>query len=158
MKRKVFSFGLILLFVAFNTGCDSGQVSETTKSEPNGAGESATSAVSSADSSMESEMEMASPSTGPEALLAEEGDAGAMENNEGVSHYQAGHWEIAQEHFQKSVAANANLAEAHYNLALTLDKLGNHGEATNHFKTALDLAPENPSITDSGILKAHVGG
>jgi len=39
-----------------------------------------------------------------------------------------------------------------------LDKLGNHGEATNHFTMALDLAPEDPRLKDSEILKAHVGG
>lgn len=58
-------------------------------------------------------------------------------------------------------SANGTLAEAHYNLdnlALALDKLGKHGEATAHFKMALELAPEDPKIRDSGILKTHVGG
>lgn len=150
MLRQVFSFVLIVLVVAFISGCDSGQESEPTKSEPTATSEPGT--------PEESAMETDSSATEPEALLAAEGVEGAGDNNEGVDHYQQGHWDVAQEHFQKSVAENANLAEAHYNMALTLDKLGNHGEATNHFQMALDLAPNNPSIADSGILKAHVGG
>jgi Flp pilus assembly protein TadD len=98
------------------------------------------------------------PSQVEGALLATAGTAGAEDNAEGVNHYQQGHWDVAQEHFQKALAANPDLPEAHYNLALALDKLGNHGEATNHFTMALDLAPEDPRIKDSGILKAHVGG
>lgn len=145
---------LFVLIAAFMSGCDSGQMSESTKSEPAATSETAASGEPMADSAMET----ASSATGPGALLAAEGVAGAGDNNEGVNHYQQGHWDVAQEHFQKAVAANANLAEAHYNLALTLDKLGNHGEATNHFKTALSLAPDNPSIKDSGILQAHLGG
>ncbi len=91
------------------------------------------------------------------ALLASAPVGGAEANNEGVNHYQQGHWDVAQEHFQKAVAANADLAEAHYNLALTLDKLSNHGDATKHFQMALDHGAENPGIKDSGILKAHLG-
>lgn len=154
MKGQVFVFVLLVMVVAFISGCDSGKVEETSKSESPEAGEMATTA----ESMVESAMETASSATEPKALLAAEDAAGAVDNKEGVTHYQAGHWDVAQEHFQKAVAANANLAEAHYNLALTMDKLGNHGEATNHFKMALDLAPDNPMITDSGILKAHVGG
>ncbi len=153
MKRNVLAFMLIVLIVALISGCDSGQVSEPAKSEPKG-GE----AVISAESESEATMETAAPATEPVALLAPDDAAGAEENKEGVDHYQQGHWEVAQEHFQKAIAANANLAEAHYNLALTLDKLGHHGEATTHFQKALDLAPDNPSIKDSGILQAHVGG
>ncbi|MEC4674041.1 MAG: tetratricopeptide repeat protein [Nitrospirota bacterium] len=153
MRLQVSPFMAMVLMGALIGGCDSSQVSEPTATD-----ETATSEESMAESSMDAAMETASSGTEPEALLAAEDAGGAGDNNEGVDHYQQGHWDVAQEHFQKSVAANANLAEAHYNMALTLDKLGNHGEATNHFKMALDLAPDNPGIADSGILKAHVGG
>lgn len=149
MTGKVIVILLMVLTVALINGCDSGQVSEPTKTEPAAKSEPAAPA--------EPAME-ATPSGEPGALSASDEAVGAGHNNEGVGHYEQGHWDVAQEHFQKALAENANLAEAHYNLALTLDKLGNHGEATNHFKMALDLAPENPSIKDSGILKAHVGG
>lgn len=79
-----------------------------------------------------------------------------MENDEGVSHYQQGHWDVAQEHLNKAVKADPNSAVAHYNLALTLDKLGKHEDATTEFKKALELAPTDPAIKDSEILKKHV--
>ena len=89
--------------------------------------------------------------------MAAAGVDGAPENNEGVDHYQQGHWDVAQEHFMKAIAANADLAEAHYNLALALDKMNKHPEATTHFKKALELAPADPKIAGSKILQAHVG-
>lgn len=92
------------------------------------------------------------------ALMAEEAEDGASENNEGVAHFKEGHWDVAEKHFREAIEANSELAEAHYNLALALDKQGNHGDATSHFKTALDLAPDDPNISDSQILKDHVGG
>ncbi len=154
MKRQVFALVMIVSIVGLIGGCDSGEVSESSKSEPTATSEAEPSAETSADTKMDT----AAPATEPVALLAPEDAAGAGDNKEGVDHYQQSHWDVAQEHFQKAVAANDKLAEAHYNLALTLDKLGNHGEATNHFQMALDLAPDNPSIKDSGILQAHVGG
>jgi len=39
----------------------------------------------------------------------------------------------------------------------SLDKMRNHEEATDAFKQAAALAPENPAITDSSILKKHLG-
>lgn len=91
------------------------------------------------------------------ALMAPDTEPGALENNEGVGHYKEGHWETSAKHFKEAIAAGPKLAEAHYNLALTLDKMGDHGGATQHFKEALDLAPENPKIKDSKILKDHLG-
>jgi Flp pilus assembly protein TadD len=38
-----------------------------------------------------------------------------------------------------------------------LDKMGKHEDATASFKKALELAPNDPSIKDSEILKKHVG-
>jgi Tfp pilus assembly protein PilF len=61
------------------------------------------------------------------------------------------------EHYQKAVKADPNSAVVHYNVALTLDKMGKHEDATASFKKALELAPNDPSIKDSEILKKHVG-
>lgn len=91
------------------------------------------------------------------ALMAPQDTAGSKENQEGVAHFEQGHWDAAQDHFLNALAVNPDLAEAHYNIALTLDKLGKHGEATEHFQVALDLAPNDPRIQDSSILKAHLG-
>lgn len=91
------------------------------------------------------------------ALPAPASSAGRVENDEGVSHYEQGHWDVAEEHFRKAMQADANLAEAHYNLGLALDKLGKHPEATEQFKKAKELAPGNPAIVESPILKQHIG-
>jgi len=149
MKQSFFSPVLVFLMVFVWAGCDSGQYGEEAKTEPKA--ESKPMATEEAPPAGE-----AAKVEG--ALTAPEGAAGAAENAEGIKQFQLGQWDVAQEHFNKALAANAKLAEAHYNLALALDKLGDHGEATNHFKTALDLAPEDPRIKDSGILNAHVSG
>jgi len=147
MKLKPLGLGVLFLVMLLANGCDSSQDEQPptpkVESTPMPAAESP---------------KAEEPSKVEGALLATAGIAGAEENNEGVNHYQQEHWDVAQEHFNKALAINADLPEAHYNLALALDKLGNHSEATNHFKTALELAPEYPGIRDSKILKAHVGG
>jgi len=95
--------------------------------------------------------------TAPDApLSAPAKSAARMENDEGVGHYQQGHWDVAMEHFQKAVKADPNSAVVHYNVALTLDKMGKHEDATKSFKKALELAPTDPVIKDSEILKKHV--
>jgi tetratricopeptide (TPR) repeat protein len=93
------------------------------------------------------------------ALMAPEGAnvAAADPNNEGVGHYAQGHYDKAKDYFQKAVEADPNLAEAHYNLGLVNDSMGNHGEATAEFQKAADLAPNNPKIIQSEILRKHIG-
>ena len=63
---------------------------------------------------------------------------------------------MAQKHFSEAAKADPQSAEAHYDLALALDKAGDHKAATEHFKTAYDLGKNNPEIQNSGILKAHL--
>lgn len=90
--------------------------------------------------------------------LAVEGEGpGAAENKEGIAHFKEGHWDVAEKHFRAAIDANPELAEAHYNLALALDKMGNHGDATSHFGKALELAPDDPRISGSAILNKHLG-
>lgn len=149
MKPQSLGLGVLFIVGLILSGCDSGQYGESTPTEPK--------AESTPMPAAEAPKAEKSPKV-EGALLATDGAAGAAENAEGVNHYQQGHWDVAQEHFNKALAINSDLPEAHYNLALALDKLGNHGEATNHFKMALNLAPEDPYIRDSAILKAHVGG
>ena len=91
------------------------------------------------------------------ALMSPASSPGRADNDEGVGHYKQGHWDVATDWFKKAVKADANLAEAHYNLALSLDKIGKHQDATAAFKKAADLAPANPTIKDSPILKKHLG-
>lgn len=91
------------------------------------------------------------------ALMAAVGSPGQADNDEGVSQYKQGHMDVATGWFQKAVKADPKLAEAHYNLGLSLDKMGKHEEATAAFKQAAELAPANPTIKDSPILKKHLG-
>ncbi|MBI3815121.1 MAG: tetratricopeptide repeat protein [Nitrospinae bacterium] len=78
-------------------------------------------------------------------------------NVDGISHFKEGHWDVAAKHFSEAVKADPNFAEAHYNLALSLDKQGKHAEATEHFKMALKHGAKNEMIQKSEILKHHVG-
>jgi tetratricopeptide (TPR) repeat protein len=94
--------------------------------------------------------------TADSALMSPASSAGRMINDEGVGHYQQGHWDVSEGYFHKAIKADPNLAEAHYNLGLTLDKIGKHEEATTEFKKAAELAPTNPAIKDSAILKKHI--
>jgi tetratricopeptide (TPR) repeat protein len=90
-------------------------------------------------------------------------DERAVEANAlGRAHYnlgdeEYGHWYAAKDYFEDAVKIDPALAEAHYNLALTLDQLGEHGEATAHFKKAAELAPGNRAITGSEAYRRHVG-
>lgn len=91
------------------------------------------------------------------ALMAPAGSAGRADNDEGVGHYRQGHWDVAEGHFRKALKADANLAEAHFNLGLSLDKMDKHGDATAAFKKAAELAPTKIAIKESPILKKHLG-
>ena len=96
---------------------------------------------------------------GPLSFPMREGsDAGAHKHNEeGIMHYQKGHYDIALKHFQTSAKIDSKVGASHYNMALSLDKLGQHGDATMHFKCAKMLANGRKEITESKILKGHIG-
>lgn len=89
------------------------------------------------------------------ALAAPESSVGRAENKEGVTHAQAGHWDVAEGHFRKALEADPKLAEAQFNLGLALSKQDKHDEATTAFKKAAEMAPDNTMITESPILKEH---
>ena len=90
------------------------------------------------------------------ALAAPSASAGAAKNAEGIKLYDKGDMAGAEKSFMAAVKADPKLAEAHYNLALTLHNQNAHGEATSHFKHAYKLAPKKPTI-NSDILKGHLG-
>ena len=154
MKNSYYyTFLIVLTLVFFITGCDKGK----TDSEAKKPAENEKPIEN--EKPVENEKPMADVGSLAHggALMAPAEAAGAAENNEGVGHYKEGHWDVSEKHFNKAIEAGPDLAEAHYNLALTLDKLGNHGDATNQFRKALELAPDNPKIKDSQILKDHLG-
>ena len=129
MKRISLELSLILACLIAVVACDSGKPAGT------------------ATTSAGADTVLMSPATSP----------GRADNDEGVGHYKQGHWDVATDWFKKAVKADANLAEAHYNLALSLDKMGKHEDATAAFKKAAELAPTNHAIKDSPILKKHLG-
>ena len=128
MKHGYILLGVILFSMGSFAGCDTSQTGGGTKKA----------------------------GTSPDApLFAPASSAARMANDEGVGHYQQGHWDVAMEHFQKAVKADPNSAVVHYNIALTLDKMGKHEDAATSFKKALELAPTDPAIKESEILKKH---
>ena len=128
MKHGYILLGVILFSMGSFAGCDTSQTGGGTKKA----------------------------GTSPDApLFAPASSAARMSNDEGVGHYQQGHWDVAMEHFQKAVKADPNSAVVHYNIALTLDKMGKHEDAATSFKKALELAPTDPVIKESEILKKH---
>ena len=83
-------------------------------------------------------------------------DANAHKHNEeGILHYNQGHYDVALKHFQMASKVDASIGESHYNEALCLDKLGKHGDATNHFYAARKYSKGNSAILGSKILNAH---
>lgn len=100
---------------------------------------------------------MAMPSAGGEALSAAAGSKAATAVTEGNGHYGMGHYDVAAGWYEDALKEDANSAEAHYNLGLTLDKMGHHEEAAVHFEEAQRLGADNPAIANSEILKKHVG-
>jgi Tfp pilus assembly protein PilF len=92
----------------------------------------------------------------PLALSPSADTVATTHNAEGVEHYNMRHWDVAKGHFETAVKADPKSAEAHYNLALTLDKLGDHNKARGYFKRAAELAPGNTAITQSDAYQIHV--
>jgi Flp pilus assembly protein TadD len=90
------------------------------------------------------------------ALKAAAGSKAAAHIDEGIEHYNQGHYDVAQKHFMAAAKEDPKSAEAHYDLALAMDKAGDHKGATEHFKQAYDLGKSNPEIQNSPILKAHL--
>ena len=93
--------------------------------------------------------------TAPALMTASDSKAHAA-NSEGIEHYNQEHWDVALGHFKKAIEADPGSAEAHYNLALALDKTEQHKAAAMEFKKAQDLGKDNPDIQNSKILQGHL--
>lgn len=79
--------------------------------------------------------------------------AAARHNDEGLLAFQEGQWVNAKQHFQAAIMAASDLAEAHYNLGMTLYRLGNVTDGDHHFIEAANLAPGNKVIWNSPPLR-----
>lgn len=92
----------------------------------------------------------------PLSTRMEADPAAATYNRQGIERYQQGQWQAAKENFEEAIRVDPDEAEPQYNLALALDRLGDHAGATVHFKAAAKLAPTNTAITQSDAYLSHV--
>ena len=134
--QKIIFFLVLVVFV-FGMGCSA---------------EKDTSKVS---DSKESKDVMASLPEGPLTLAAESDAEAITHNDEGILHYKEGHFDIALKHFREAGKTQPEIGEIHFNEALALDKLGDHGSASEHFKMAQENANGNALILEAKILLAH---
>ncbi|SVD81222.1 uncharacterized protein METZ01_LOCUS434076 [marine metagenome] len=104
----------------------------------------------------ESNVSMVGLPEGPLPLLAGSDPEANSQNEEGISHFKEGHYDIALKHFREAGKVQPDPGEIHFNEALALDKLGDHGGATEHFKVAQQNANGNELILESKILLAHI--
>jgi len=74
---------------------------------------------------------------------------------EGNRLFREGRWEGARQQFQAAVQEQPDLAEAHYNLALAMDHMGDQAGAKPHFIKAANLAPGHKVIWDSPPLRRY---
>jgi Tfp pilus assembly protein PilF len=84
--------------------------------------------------------------------------AAATQVQKGNALFTARDFAGAEQAFREAIAADSMLAEAHYNLALTLDRTGHQDEAKKHYIEAANLAPGNKIIWDSPPLRQHTSG
>jgi len=77
-------------------------------------------------------------------------------NEEGIAAWNKGDIKGALMHFQAASKIDSSIGESHFNEAVCLDKLGQHGDAAMHFKAAKGNAHGNKKILDSPILNAHL--
>lgn len=80
----------------------------------------------------------------------------AARNADGIDHLVREHWRKAAADFRRALEADPNLAVAHFNLALSLDEIGDHDQATAHFRMALERAPDDPRIAENPCLRASL--
>ena len=95
--------------------------------------------------------------SGPLATLPIVSPKASELNLLGIESYNNGKWEVARQHFEQALQADDQLPEIHFNLALTLHKLEEHEQASQHFEQAGELAPEDQSIVGSSIYRNHLG-
>jgi len=88
--------------------------------------------------------------------MREGSNASANEHNEeGIDHFNQGHYDVALKHFQTASTIDPMVGEAHYNVALSLHNMKRHGEATDHFYAARKYSHGNEQITHSTVLNKH---
>lgn len=98
----------------------------------------------------------AGPKIAPVTILPAPGGTSAKAASfmsEGDRLVAAKDWSGASQAYRAAATAQPDLAEAHYNWAVCLDRLGEKAEAKKHYVTAANLAPGNKIIWDSPPLR-----
>lgn len=102
----------------------------------------------------------ASPKAPPTTILAAPSGTSAKAAPfmaEGDRLFQAKDWAGASQAYHSAIGAQPDLAEAHYNLAVILDRMGNKDEAKKHYVAAANLAPGHKVIWDSPPFRESSG-
>ncbi len=94
---------------------------------------------------------------GPLAILPMTSPSAAQRNLEGIKSYNDGDWHAARTRFELAIQTDPHVPEAHFNLALTLHKLGDYEQARAHFRIAGELAPDNTEIVKTSVYRNHLG-
>ena len=79
----------------------------------------------------------------------------ATANEDGIKLFYARQWEDAKAKFEAAIQAQPTLAEAHYNLGLVYQELGDGRTARKKFIEAANMAPGNKAIWDSPALREY---
>ncbi|MDE3120045.1 MAG: tetratricopeptide repeat protein [Nitrospirota bacterium] len=97
------------------------------------------------------------PTTATLTLKAPAGSSAAAATavEEGNKLFAQTQWEQAKAQYETAIKVEPTLAEAHYDLALTLERLGNKKEATVHYKEAANLAPGNQIIWNAPPFRRY---
>ena len=74
---------------------------------------------------------------------------------EGNRLFREGRWGGARQQFQAAIEEQPDLAEAHYNLALAMDHMGDRAGAKPHYIKAANLAPGHKVIWNSPPLRRY---
>jgi tetratricopeptide (TPR) repeat protein len=64
--------------------------------------------------------------------------------NYGLARMRQGHYEEALELYRRAMELSPRYSYLHINMAIVLNAMGDPGEAERYFKSALELAPDNP--------------
>lgn len=81
--------------------------------------------------------------------------AAAAKLEEGNTLYAVRDWAGAKAAYVSAIELHPALAEAHDNLCLVLERLGNGKSAKKHYIEAANLAPGNKVIWDAPPLRSH---
>jgi len=74
---------------------------------------------------------------------------------EGNTLFAARKWDAAKEQYEAAIKAQPSLAEAHYNLAMVIEVLGDEATARKHYVEAANLSPGHKFIWDAPPFRVH---